>query len=757
MQKKNSNPASPLAQQNTLLLRCYFVICLLFEGAYLAEVFKGNYDWAYYGIFSIFVLMPYFLCDWLYRLDQADKKIKYVWAYGYLILYAFSFLTGQTSVCFTYIFPTYILLCVYLDMRLSIFFAIMAFIINIVQIIVFNARSPYTNVDIVAAEIQLIVLVLVSVDTILVINLHDKLNQEKIAQIAAEKQKAEEERIKAEAASLAKSNFLSNMSHEIRTPINAILGMNEMILREAKDEQLLSYAAMIEKSSNTLLALVNDVLDLSRIESGKTELVNQEYELASIFVDSYNCVAERARQKDLDLTFVADPLLPKYVCGDIVRVRQIFVNILTNAVKYTEKGSIKASLFGKREGENILLHFMVEDTGIGMTKENLEKIFDKFERFDLKRNRTIEGTGLGMSITNELVSLMNGSIEVWSEYGKGSIFTVVLPQKIVGETPIGNINITTSQTKQVSKDISEKWIAPDALVLVVDDVDSNLKVARALLKETQIQVETATGGKEAMRLCEKKKYDCIFMDHMMPQMDGIETFHAMKNSRENRNMDTPIIMLTANALSGEKEKYLAEGFADYLAKPIRGDALTKMLLKHLPPKKVLQKSALATPAQNGGAVPGAGPMAGNRDISPQAGAVLSASAAADAFANNGSFEETASKNGDFFAALPKFYLAEALSYCMGSEDFLLEMLGDFRDNGRYQKIESCFDAADWESYRIEVHALKSTSRTVGFKDLSKMAEALEMAQRNGEIQYILDNHAALMVLFAQTLDALKAL
>lgn len=389
-------------------------------------------------------------------------------------------------------------------------------------------------------------------------------------------------------ASEAKSNFLANMSHEIRTPINAVLGMDEMILRECENNTIMQYALDIDSAGHQLLALINDILDFSKIESGKMEIHPAEYELYSIANDCYNMITMRAQKKNLAFTIINDPSLPSYLIGDEVRVRQIIMNLLTNAVKYTKDGSVKLNLFqSKIDENNINLIIEVTDTGVGISDENIEKLYDTFQRIDEKNNRNIEGTGLGLAITKKFIELMNGSISVQSKLHVGSTFTAVIPQKVASKAPMGDFNGKHAPAAAMAeKKRGATFIAPDARLLIVDDVKMNLNVARLLLKNTKVQVEMAESGVEALAMTKMKRYDLILMDHMMPGMDGIETLHRIRSDKKNLNVDTPMIALTANAISGVEQMYLAEGFEAYLSKPIKGEQLEKTLIKFIPKEKI---------------------------------------------------------------------------------------------------------------------------------------------------------------------------
>ena len=393
-----------------------------------------------------------------------------------------------------------------------------------------------------------------------------------------------------EAASEAKSNFLANMSHEIRTPINAVLGMDEMILRECEDESILRYASDIDSAGHQLLALINDILDFSKIESGKMEIHPAEYEMFSIINDCYNMINMRARKKNLDFKVENDPNLPSYMIGDEVRVRQIIMNLLTNAVKYTKDGYVKLSISRRDVDEDhIILHVEVKDTGSGISKENQEKLFFSFQRIDEIKNRNIEGTGLGLAITKKFVDLMNGEISVISEVDEGSTFIVDIPQEIASKTPMGDFASRYNKRADTTsrKKGGDMFTAPDARVMVVDDVKMNLNVVRLLLKNTKIQVDMASSGKECLQLSMLKSYDVILMDHMMPEMDGIQTMHELKKVKNGLNFKTPVIALTANAIVGVEEMYRKEGFVDYMSKPIKGENLENMLMKYIPKEKII--------------------------------------------------------------------------------------------------------------------------------------------------------------------------
>jgi signal transduction histidine kinase/ActR/RegA family two-component response regulator len=394
----------------------------------------------------------------------------------------------------------------------------------------------------------------------------------------------------ADKASKAKSDFLANMSHEIRTPLNSLLGMNEMVFRESDDPKVKEYSENIRMAGDSLLSLINDILDFSKIEAGRMEIIPDSYSFHKVLRDCYNMMAPTATEKGLFLNIECDENLPAKLQGDEVRIRQILSNLLSNAVKYTREGGITISVsFDDYEPGSINIKVDVKDTGVGISEENQQVLFDAFRRVDESKNRNIEGTGLGLAITKQLVGLMKGELSVRSKQGAGSTFTVIIPQLVLDAAPSGKF--TTSAVK-AGKKYKEKFVAPDAKILVVDDVPMNIKVVQALLSKNQMQVKTAGGGKEAINICKTEKFDLILMDHMMPAPDGVEAFREIK--KDSANIETPVIVLTANAINGADKEYLKIGFTDYLSKPVRGTELEDMLIKHLPSGKVEMRDGAQT-------------------------------------------------------------------------------------------------------------------------------------------------------------------
>ena len=388
----------------------------------------------------------------------------------------------------------------------------------------------------------------------------------------------------------AENNFFSSMSHEIRTPINTIIGLNEIILREDISDEVAENARNIQGASKMLLSLINDILDISKIKSGKMEIVNVSYETGALFSEIVNMIWIKAKEKGLEFKLHVDSSIPSMLCGDEVRIKQILINLLNNAVKYTSEGSVTLSVRCERRSvNNVRVWYSVEDTGQGVRKENIPYIFNAFRRVDEEKNRYIEGTGLGLSIVKQLVELMGGEISVNSVYTKGSTFIVTLDQDIVDEKELGSFTLASRTSVREGEPYRQSFEAPDAHILVVDDNDMNLMVVSRLLSDTKIQIDTAANGAECLRLTQNHHYDCILMDHMMPEMDGIECLHALRTQPAGLCQDVPVVALTANAGSDNQLLYRKEGFSGYLAKPVSGALLEAAVLSILP-KELVQIS-----------------------------------------------------------------------------------------------------------------------------------------------------------------------
>ncbi|MCR4780658.1 MAG: response regulator [Ruminiclostridium sp.] len=497
----------------------------------------------------------------------------------------------------------------------------------------------------------------------------------------------------------SRSEFFAQMSHEIRTPINAVLGMNEMIMRESTDSSILEYASNIGRAGSTLLTLINSILDFSKLESGKLELIPVSYEVLSLLDDIIIMTKERAVRKGLELRLDIDPVLPKSLFGDDVRLRQVIVNIMTNALKYTNEGSVSLKVSGSVTDDEVCELFVsVTDTGIGIREEDIEKLFHSFERLDEEKNRNIEGTGLGISIVRQLLAMMDSKLDVKSVYGKGSTFSFTVKQKIVDRTPIGSYetHVSAVTVRESSKD--GDFTAEKADVLVTDDNAMNLMVAKGLMKRLKIVPDLTDSGVECIAAMKKKHYDIVFLDHMMPEMDGVETLHKLQDEALIPR-DTVMIALTANAVNGAKEYYLGEGFADYLSKPIEVRKLESLLRKYLPADKVKANGSAENEPP---------------DSEPA-----------------GLTERLASRG---------FNTEAGLKYAAGSEEFYTDLLNTFaaEHDAKSAELRKAFEERDWKLYRTKVHALKSAARTIGADALADLAFEHEKAAKDEQGEFITD-------------------
>lgn len=523
--------------------------------------------------------------------------------------------------------------------------------------------------------------------------------------------KLSEAAVQANQANEAKSYFLSTMSHDIRTPMNAILGLNEMVLRESDDEKILGYSENIRTAGNTLLGIINDILDFSKIEAGKMDIINGDYRFVSMLNDLVNMVQKKTEDKGLTFKLDIDSGIPSILNGDEIRIKQVITNILSNAVKYTKEGSVTFSVGYEKipdKQDAVILKVSVADTGIGIKPEDISRMFKAFERVEEKRNRNIEGTGLGMTIAQSFLVKMGSHLQVESVYGEGSVFYFNLEQKVVKWNPIGDYEDAFRQTLKERKGYREKFTAPTAKVLVVDDAPVNLTVFLGLLSSTKIQIDTAENGDEAIGLFKKKQYDVIFLDHMMPEKDGIEVLGEMRGLKDTPNYETPIICLTANAISGMSEMYIEAGFDDYMTKPIDPDRLEGMLLLYLPKEKIIPASDEKLETDN-----------------------------VDIFAKVGNTGNTCGIDGmlpDFIRNIKAIDVKTGIKHC-GSDKAYLITLKKFLDTAEKNadEIEAFWTAKDIKNTTIKVHALKSTSRIIGALELGDFAAKLEKAGDSDDI------------------------
>ncbi len=514
------------------------------------------------------------------------------------------------------------------------------------------------------------------------------------------------------ASNEAKSAFLSNMSHEIRTPINAMLGMNEMILRESNDRNVLAYAENVKTAGNTLLGIINDILDFSKIEAGKMELMPAPYDLASLLNDLINMIRTRADEKDLKLELAFDPRTPKQLVGDVMRIRQAILNLLTNAIKYTERGTITFRVgYSEDRGvkDSVILNICVEDTGIGIRQEDMDKLFAEFVRLEEKRNRNIEGTGLGMNITRGLLEMMGSTLQVESEYGVGSKFYFALKQATTGPEPLGDFQASYNAALEKHVVYRESFRAPDARILVIDDNPMNLVVFESLLKQTEMKIDTAVSGDEGLALAAVNAYDIIFFDHMMPNKDGIETLHELRKMGPGPNSETPAVCLTANAISGAKQQYLAEGFDDYLTKPIDAELLERMIISFLDERKVEKLIQEKNPYDQAvEEIPDR-----LKELEEKGQGVIDVRAGI--------------KNSGSVAA----YLPLLRIFAKSIEE-------------RSKELDWYIKTGDLADYTIKVHALKSSARIIGAEAFGEKAQALENAGKSGDVDYLQEHHAGFL-------------
>ena len=502
-----------------------------------------------------------------------------------------------------------------------------------------------------------------------------------------------EAKIEAERANIAKTDFLSNMSHEIRTPLNAIVGFSEGLLEEDLPQQSKEEVNDIINASQSLLQIVNGILDISKIEANKLEIVNTEYNFEKVFDEIVSLSKGRISDKPIEFQYNYDKTIPPVLYGDYMRIKQVIVNLITNAIKYTKQGYVNLTVSSIVKGEVCRLIISVEDSGIGIKEENINKLFNKFQRFDLEKNKTIEGTGLGLAITKKLVELMNGQIVVQSKYGVGSKFTVAIDQRIIPKT-LDELNVGNENGDETL------FVGNGNKVLVVDDNNINLKVATRLLKDYNLDITTLTSGEECINnILDGNKYELILLDDMMPKMTGVETLH---NLNKIIKLDTPVVALTANAISGMREKYLADGFSDYLSKPIDKNELNRVLKKYL--------------------------VRGERKMMEEENKIAE---------KNVTGEELLKNNGvDLNAALD----------LLGDMEVYNETLNDFLEENkkRIPNMKNFLESGDMQNYAILAHSLKSDSKYLGFTKLAELALEHELAGKENDINKIKNSYNALM-------------
>lgn len=512
----------------------------------------------------------------------------------------------------------------------------------------------------------------------------------------------------AERANSAKSRFLANMSHEIRTPINTIMGMDEMILREDASDvpksyhtAVAGYALDIRSASESLLGLINDLLDMSKIESGKMHLVEQEYDLPELLRSIVRMIRVRSREKDLTFEADVDAMLPKRLYGDAGKIKQVVLNLLTNAVKYTEAGGVvfSVSLDKEEEEDRVLLRFSVRDTGIGVREEDMEKLFSAYERLDEEKNSGIQGTGLGLDISKRFSELMHGSLTCESVYGEGSEFILMVPQKKIGTVRVGVFD--EMEGAEDTGPYVPKFIAPDADVLVVDDNPMNLNVIKGLLKATKMFITTASSGEECLEKLKYGRYHVVLLDHMMPGMDGIETMQRIREQYP----DLPVYALTANSTAGGDEFYRSKGFNGYLAKPVNSAELERTIMQHLPEEIMMKNASDAGEGE----------------------------------------KESLPEDLLWLYETEGISVPEGIKNSGGVDPFLLSLelfLSTMEENAGV--IEKAYQEKDIRLYTVKVHALKSSARIIGAAELSALSEELEAAGNREDLAFIGDHTEKLL-------------
>lgn len=519
----------------------------------------------------------------------------------------------------------------------------------------------------------------------------------------------------AEAANQSKSTFLANMSHEIRTPMNAILGFNELILQKTSDSEIAGYASDIKIASANLLTLINEILDLSKIETGKMEIIKKNYILKNLIDETVINIIPQTNRKGLEFIMDIDENLPYELYGDADHIRNVLINILNNAVKYTYKGFVKLIIKLEHEDNDIAnIRFAVADSGIGIKEEDMPKLFNKFEKFDIRKNSNVEGTGLGLTIVKGYVEMMGGTIEVDSVYEMGSTFSVILDQRIISHNKKDDNTIEDSRS-QIEGKKRKRFKAPNARILVTDDNDINLKVIASILKSYNIRVETANSGKKAVELCRSNPYDMILMDHMMPEMDGVEAMQRIRNLLDDDDNRSIILAITANAITGVKEMLIKEGFTDYLSKPIDINLLEDMLLKYLPENLVMYNETGM-----------------NHEV-----AIMQEKLAkeqCEKLINEDSIVGKITTNSD----IKLIDMEQGIACCGMDREAYMEVLKIY-----YESVDNRIDDfirflkdKDYKNYVIAVHGLKSSSASIGAKEFSELAKAHEFAGKEGRYEFI---------------------
>lgn len=520
--------------------------------------------------------------------------------------------------------------------------------------------------------------------------------------------------LQTEDANRAKTNFVSNMSHEIRTPMNSIVGITEILLRSRHSPKEQEYLLNIQSSGRVLLTIINDVLDCSKMEAGKMQLFDEPYDTCSMFHDLRISMENRIGHSGLELIYDIDQDIPCKLKGDMGRIRQVIINLVNNAIKYTEKGSVRFSVHVRQKNtDKVMLYYEVADTGIGIRKEDQKILFDAFQRVEMDRNRYVEGTGLGLTISQNLVNMMGGVIEVESEYGKGSKFYFTIEQTIVDATPMSAVNYELQKESVIEKEAENLFIAPEAHILLVDDNDLNLVVAQELLKPLQMQIDTAENGMQAVKMVRQDQYDLVLMDHMMPVMDGIEATKEIRALPDKKRKEVPIIALTANAMVDARKEFLNVGMNGFVAKPIEFTRICNQLKLWLPKELI-------------------------HEISKEEAKELITEDDMDAAAETERSQEVTDG----------FSFEEGVKRC-GSKAALMKTIQIFYRtiDSKANKIEQCLKEGLINDYVIEVHALKSSALLIGAVPLSEAAKELESCGKQADTSVLEEKTPDLLTMY----------
>ena len=525
--------------------------------------------------------------------------------------------------------------------------------------------------------------------------------------------------LQTEDANRAKTNFVSNMSHEIRTPMNSIVGITEILLRSRHSPKEQEYLLNIQRSGRVLLTIINDVLDCSKMEAGKMQLFDEPYDTCSLFHDLRISMENRIGHSGLELIYDIDQDIPCKLKGDMGRIRQVIINLVNNAIKYTEKGSVRFSVHVRQKNtDKVMLYYEVADTGIGIRKEDQKILFDAFQRVEIDRNRYVEGTGLGLTISQNLVNMMGGVIEVESEYGKGSRFFFTIEQTIIDPTPVSAVNYNGQKDNVTEKEAECLFIAPEAHILLVDDNELNLVVAKELLKPLRMQIDTAENGLQAVKMVRGSQYDLVLMDHMMPVMDGIEAAKAIRALPEDKYQKLPIIALTANAMVDARKEFLNAGMNGFVAKPIDFARICNQLKLWLPKDLV-------------------------RDVPKEEAKKLLADDLSD--------REIQPEDPQM-----GFSFEEGVKHC-GSKAALMKTIRIFYRtiDSKANKIEQCLKEGLISDYVIEIHALKSSALLIGAVPLSEAAKELEDYGKQGKTEVLEEKTPDVLTLYRDLKNILR--